>query len=54
VGLDRQTWVADTVMNPEKTQLLLAAERHGCRIYPGRQMLESQVDDYARFFGWKD
>jgi 4-hydroxyphenylpyruvate dioxygenase len=47
-------WVADTVMNPDMTGLLVEAERHGCRIYPGRRMLESQVEDYIQFFGWKD
>jgi 4-hydroxyphenylpyruvate dioxygenase len=47
-------WVADTVMNPDMTGLLVEAERHGCRTYPGRRMLESQVEDYVQFFGWKD
>jgi shikimate dehydrogenase len=52
--LRRDCWVADTVLMPEMTHLLLEAERHGCRLFRGRTMVESQVDDYARFFGWKE
>jgi shikimate dehydrogenase len=47
-------WVADTILMPETTQLLFEAERHGCRLFPGRRMVECQVGDYARYFGWKD
>lgn len=48
------SWVADTILIPEVTQLLFEAERHGCRLFPGRKMVEGQVADYARYFGWKD
>ncbi|WP_158240449.1 VOC family protein [Telmatospirillum siberiense] len=52
--LRKGAWVADTLLLPEVTQLLSEAERHGCRLFPGRKMVESQVGDYARYLGWKD
>lgn len=52
--LRKDSWVADTLLLPEVTQLLFEAERHGCRLFPGRKMVECQVGDYARYFGWKD
>lgn len=52
--LRKGAWVADTLLLPEVTRLLSEAERHGCRLFPGRKMVESQVGDYARYFGWKD
>jgi shikimate dehydrogenase len=48
------SWVAETLLMPEITHLMFEAERHGCRLFPGRQMVEGQVGDYARYFGWKD
>ncbi len=52
--LRKDAWVADTLLLPEVTRLLSEAERHGCRLFPGRKMVECQVGDYARYFGWKD
>ncbi|HXP96788.1 MAG TPA: hypothetical protein VN809_08760, partial [Telmatospirillum sp.] len=52
--LRSDSWVADTILIPEITHLMAEAERHGCRLFPGRKMVESQVGDYARYFGWKE
>lgn len=49
-GLERTTVVAEVLMKPEKTPLLVAAERHGCPIHLGRHMLDSQVDLMFAFF----
>jgi len=38
------------LMKPEKTPLLVAAERHGCPIHLGRHMLDGQVDLMFEFF----
>jgi 4-hydroxyphenylpyruvate dioxygenase len=48
------SWVAETILMPETTELLALAERHGCRLFPGRRMVECQIGDYARHFRWKD
>jgi shikimate dehydrogenase len=48
--LERTTVVAEVLMKPEKTPLLVAAERHGCPIHLGRHMLDSQVDLMFAFF----
>lgn len=47
-------WVADTHLLPDTTHLLFEAEHAGCRLFHGRRMVESQVADYARYFGWKE
>lgn len=49
-GLPRTTVVAEVLMKPEKTPLLVAAERHGCPIHLGRHMLDCQVDLMFEFF----
>lgn len=49
-GLPRTTVVAEVLMKPEKTPLLVAAERHGCPIHLGRHMLDGQVDLMFEFF----
>jgi len=38
------TLVAEVIMKPEKTALILAAEALGCPAQPGRHMLDHQVD----------
>jgi shikimate dehydrogenase len=43
--------VVDVIMKPEVTPLLEAARAKGCRIQPGRYMLEGQVAAVAAFFG---
>ena len=35
--------VSEIIMSPEITPLLQAAQAKGCRINPGRSMLENQV-----------
>jgi shikimate dehydrogenase len=44
------TVVAEVLMKPEKTPLLVAAERRGCPIHLGRHMLDRQVDLMFEFF----
>ncbi|WP_442579994.1 shikimate dehydrogenase family protein [Mesorhizobium sp. ASY16-5R] len=43
--------VADIVMVPEKTRLLEAAERKGCRLLYGRQMMDGQLALLRAFLG---
>ncbi|MEJ8848863.1 shikimate dehydrogenase [Variovorax rhizosphaerae] len=43
--------VADLIMKPERTPLLLAAEARGHRIHLGRHLLENQAALVTRFFG---
>jgi shikimate dehydrogenase len=49
-ALGRATVVAEVLMKPEKTPLLVAAERHGCPVHLGRHMLDRQVDLMFEFF----
>lgn len=49
--LDPSMVVVDVVMKPEITPLLRAAAGKGCRIQPGRYMLEGQVAAIGAFFG---
>lgn len=49
-ALARTTVVAEVLMKPERTPLLVAAERHGCPIHLGRHMLDRQVDLMFEFF----
>ncbi|MFN0191438.1 MAG: shikimate dehydrogenase family protein [Aestuariivirga sp.] len=44
------TVVADLVIEPEMTELLLAAELRGCLVHPGRRTLEGQVNALCAFF----
>lgn len=48
-GLPRDTVVADIVMKPERTALLVAAEAAGATIHYGRHMLDEQVGLMAKF-----
>jgi len=52
--LDPASLVVDIIMKPEKTRLLIEAEKQGCRIHPGRHMLDSQLDNFLAFFGHGD
>lgn len=49
-ALSRTTVVAEVLMKPEKTPLLVAAEHRGCPIHLGRHMLDSQVELMFEFF----
>lgn len=42
--------VAEVVMSPEWTPLLLAAREAGCAIHPGRQVLDGQLRSLLDFF----
>jgi len=44
--------VAEVVMKPPVTPILIAAEKRGCRIHPGRHMLQGQFFPFLRFFGF--
>lgn len=43
--------VVDVIMKPEVTPLLAAAAAKGCRMQPGRHMLDGQAAEVAAFFG---
>ena len=43
--------VADVIMLPPVTPLLIEAEKHGCRTFEGRKMLYTQLDIYAEYLG---
>ena len=49
--LRRDQLVADAIMEPAMTPLLAAANAKGCRIFPGRPMLESQIVLMAQHMG---
>jgi len=51
--LDRGALVADLIMKPEKTKLLLRAEEMGHKTHLGRHLLQSQAEIIATFFGLK-
>ncbi|VTU38623.1 shikimate dehydrogenase family protein [Variovorax sp. PBL-E5] len=42
--------VAEVVMTPEFTPLLLAAKRLGCEVHPGKQVLAGQLEKLVEFF----
>ncbi len=43
--------VAETIIFPEETRLLLEAKRHGCMVCTGMEMLESQLEFFVDFMG---
>ncbi len=43
--------VAEVVMTPEFTPFLRAAQKAGCEIHPGKQVLEGQMQALLEFFG---
>lgn len=56
IGLDpallaSEMAVADIIMSPEMTPLLIAAQNRGCRLGLGKYMLEAQVKRVQQFFG---
>ncbi len=42
--------VVDIIMEPAETALLKAAKAIGCRVQPGRPMMDFQVEAMAEFF----
>ena len=50
-GLAPGMTVAEIIMKPEQTALLIEAARRGCRVHLGRHMLDCQVELMARFLG---
>ena len=42
--------VVDIIMEPEETALLRAAREKGCRVQPGRPMMDFQVQAMSEFF----
>jgi shikimate dehydrogenase len=50
-GLDPQAVIADAIMKPPRTRLLLEAARLGHPIHEGRHMLDSQAEALWRFLG---
>ena len=50
-GLDPQAVIADAIMKPPRTRLLLEAARLGHPIHEGRHMLNSQAEALWRFLG---
>ncbi|MFJ1292938.1 shikimate dehydrogenase [Paracoccus yeei] len=49
-GLTPGMTVVDIIMEPAETGLLREARRIGCRIQPGRPMMDYQVEGMSRFF----
>lgn len=47
--LDPATVVAEVIMDPTRTPLLVAAAARGCRIHEGRHMLDAQLRLLAEF-----
>lgn len=43
--------VAEVVMNPDMTPLLLGAAERGYPVHLGRHMIDAQIEEMARFFG---
>jgi shikimate dehydrogenase len=50
-ALGANALVADVIMKPPKTRLLLEAERRGVNTQPGAPMLDAQLDMIWDFFG---
>ena len=51
-ALERHQLVAEIIMNPEDTPILLAAKSRGCKIHYGRPMFDHQVAIIASLFGY--
>jgi len=51
-GIAPSCIVADCGMKIEMTRLLVEAQRHGCRIQKGREMMIEQAPLYLELFGW--
>ena len=50
--LEADQLVAEIIMNPEDTPLLLAAKSRGCKVHYGRPMFDHQVSIIAKLFGY--
>lgn len=46
--------VFDAIVKPERTRLLALAERGGCRIVTGREMMRGQIAKMVDFFGYPE
>ncbi|AMO98499.1 shikimate / quinate 5-dehydrogenase family protein [Collimonas arenae] len=51
-GIKSSCIVADCGMKIEMTRLLVEAQRQGCRIQKGREMMIEQAPLYLELFGW--
>ncbi len=49
--LDPRQTVAEIIMQPADTALLVAARARGCRVHPGQPMLDCQLELMADFMG---
>jgi shikimate dehydrogenase len=49
--IDPAAWVGDVVLFPDMTPFLLAAQRRGCRVQVGSDMLYEQIPVYLEYFG---
>ncbi len=47
----RPTWIADIVMDPQDTPLLVDARGRGLRVHYGKEMLLNQIERFGAFFG---
>jgi shikimate dehydrogenase len=47
------TFVGEVVMRTEMTAFLLAAQKRGCRVQVGSDMLFEQIPAYLEYFGFK-
>jgi len=50
--LSPDTFVGEVVMKKEMTAFLAAAQKHGCRVQIGTDMLFEQIPAYLEFFGF--
>ena len=48
-NLTSKTTVAEIVMRPARTPLVVAAEERGCKVVPGRRMLDEQFGAVRKF-----
>ena len=46
--------VFDAIVKPERTSLLALAEKSGCRIVTGREMMRGQIAKMVDFFGYPE
>jgi len=53
-GFSSSTIVCDAIMHPAKTRFLREAEKRGCVIVEGLEMLHGQVESIVRFLGLQD
>jgi shikimate dehydrogenase len=51
-GLSASAVVADVVVHPQMTRLLIAARERGCFVQPGTHMMDAQIATMAKFFAF--